>query len=552
MFRMLTWAAPAVAVLLSTAGPAAAETEEGKARKVPWSGYWWPVKQGAMVSGPLAKYDQFVGGSSQAARWERDKYKGQAVADWWGYCHAWSAACVTEAEPKGPITSGRIGLGIGDQKGLLSILHGSDPANFWGTRYNGGNDYADISPDLLWKVLKLYVKQQGIALILDIDAGVPVWNYPVYMYRIDYRGTVGDQFQGMMTLWLANDAVPPDYVGIKVLKRQYTFTFKMRGGAVVAGSGQWTGTSVKDHPDFAWYPQRAQPENPHIKAATVFQMLNRSSGRDAENPLPNPNPGVDFIPDPSNPPGPQPPVPQPNPMVPTEPVNIVPDPVAPPPALPNQKVGESPALLSPTEFLTMIAHRSNKASNFRFDVKVGSAAGLVNPIVGPGEKIYVQGSAQKPGYLYLFHIEPNGDFNLVFPLPGADNVVGGGKAFTIGDADMRAALAADGPVGTHRVLAFVTTRPLKFGDAIVVQKQDKPTDPPKKQVEFYMNPTTKEMTRGLIRDMVTEPKTGLTPGKVSVDTGIDVEKLPFEFAMAEAIYAVQEKSKPKPEQTDKP
>src|SRR5207248_750665 len=127
-FRITSWAAPAVAALLLTAGTAAAETEEGKARKVPWSGYWWPVKQGAMVrpDGPLDKYDRFVGGG-QAAGWERGKYKNQPVADWWGYCHAWSAACVTETEPRSAVyatTAGgqRVALGVGDQKGLLTIL----------------------------------------------------------------------------------------------------------------------------------------------------------------------------------------------------------------------------------------------------------------------------------------------------------------------------------------------------------------------------------------------------------------------------------------------
>jgi hypothetical protein len=232
-------------------------------------------------------------------------------------------------------------------------------------------------------------------------------------------------------------------------------------------------------------------------------------------------------------------------------VTIIPDPVNPPPPLPNEGP-KPPSVLSPTEFLTMIAHRQNKKSNFTFDVKVGAAAGLINPIVAPGDKIYVQGSAQKPGYVYLFHIEPSGEFSLIFPLPNQDNVVGQGKAFTIGKDDGRAVLAAEKPVGTHRVLAFITTRPLKFSNAVAVQKQEQPMPPtPKQKVEFYMNPTTKEVMKEMIRDMG-DPKKGLTPKKVEVETGIDVEQLPFEFAMAEAIYVVQEgKAKPLPEQKGK-
>ena len=558
MLRVYAWAAPVAAVLLA-AGPAAAQTEEGKARRVPWSGYWWPAKQGAMISGPLAKYDAFVGGR-QATGWERNKYAGQRIGDWWGYCHAWSAACVTEAEPRSAIyatTAGgqRLSLGVGDQKGLLTIAHGQDPSNFYGTRYSGPSDnYADISPDVLWKYLKLYVKQQGIPLIVDVDAGTPVWNYPVYMYRVEYKPSGGgDNYAGMMTLWLADDAVPPDYLGTKVMKRTYRFTFKMRGGAVVAGSGQWAGTSVRDHPDFAWYPTRAQPENPHINYRPVLRMINRS-GRDGDTvpTLPTPTTNVNFIPDPDNPPAP-----------PADPMNPPVGPNNPPPAppvgpdgvvevnslvppLPDEKVPQPPALLSPTELLTMIAHRQNKKSNFRFDVKVGSKDGLVNPIVAPGDRIFVQGAAQKPGYVYLFHIEPDGDFSLIYPVPGQNNVVNGGKAFTIGSDDAKAAFAAEGPAGTHRVLAFITTRPLKFSNGVVYQKPD---GTPKQKVEFYMNPTTKETVRGVIGDL----KSGkVTPEKVEQDTGVDAEQLPFEFAMAEAIYVVQDgKGKPKPDQDRK-
>ena len=33
---------------------------------------------------------------------------------------------------------------------------------------------------VLWRLLKLHVKEQGVPLILDVEAGAEVWNYPVY------------------------------------------------------------------------------------------------------------------------------------------------------------------------------------------------------------------------------------------------------------------------------------------------------------------------------------------------------------------------------------
>src|SRR4051794_31161027 len=99
MIRFTGWSAACVAAVLVLAGPASAQVEEGKARKVPWSGYWWPTKQGLMVgaNGPLAKYDRFIGGGKALAA-ERQAHPPGVGDDWWGYCHAWGAASVYDAE----------------------------------------------------------------------------------------------------------------------------------------------------------------------------------------------------------------------------------------------------------------------------------------------------------------------------------------------------------------------------------------------------------------------------------------------------------------------
>src|SRR5262249_46150295 len=88
-----------LAALLAATGPAHAETAEGKGKRVPWSGYWWPYNEGRMVD-PLSCYDLCVGGTN-ARSWEEKHHPkgGPAGTDWWGYCHAWSAAAVWEFEP---------------------------------------------------------------------------------------------------------------------------------------------------------------------------------------------------------------------------------------------------------------------------------------------------------------------------------------------------------------------------------------------------------------------------------------------------------------------
>ncbi len=196
---------------------------------------------------------------------------------------------------------------------------------------------------------------------------------------------------------------------------------------------------------------------------------------------------------------------------------------------------QPPALLSPTELVTMIAHRKNKKSDFSLTVWVDG----FNPILKAGERFSVGAAAQKAGYLYLFHVEPNGDFRLIFPMPGQSNVVPANEKVKVGAADNKAGVAftADGATGTHRILAFVTTRPLRFSNAHPVpHRQDGG-----QKAEFRLNPTTEEVVRGLLVDAVGEKA---RPQMVEQETGVDVEQLPFEFAMAEAIFRVEPGAKP--------
>jgi len=76
---------------------ATADFDEAATSFYPWSGYWWPHRSGGLT-GPLSKYDQLLGTS--AAAWERKEHVSPDVPEWFGHCHAWSAASVTEKEPK--------------------------------------------------------------------------------------------------------------------------------------------------------------------------------------------------------------------------------------------------------------------------------------------------------------------------------------------------------------------------------------------------------------------------------------------------------------------
>lgn len=157
--------------------------EKAAAEITPWSGYWWPIREGSLLV-PLGKYDRLTG--HQAAAWERQANPpGPDVPRWFGYCHGWAAASMLEPEPDRPhvapsLRDGnpRIPLDIGDQKGLLTACHTEDLANTWGDRFGdgaGSEDPQDLQPDLLWRLLKLHLGQQGVPLVLDVSRSTPHW-----------------------------------------------------------------------------------------------------------------------------------------------------------------------------------------------------------------------------------------------------------------------------------------------------------------------------------------------------------------------------------------
>lgn len=71
---------------LTLPAAAPAQVEEAQTRYVPWSGYWWPLKDGGILQ-PLQKYDRLTGRKA-AAKEQKIYPAGPEAQGWWGYCHA--------------------------------------------------------------------------------------------------------------------------------------------------------------------------------------------------------------------------------------------------------------------------------------------------------------------------------------------------------------------------------------------------------------------------------------------------------------------------------
>jgi len=544
--------------------------ERGTARFTPWSGYWWPIREGRLLV-PLGKYDRLTG--YKAAVWERKHNPpGPNVPQWYGYCHAWSAGSVLELEPTirrmARTSFARLALDVGDQKGLLTACHTEDLANSWGDRFGdgeGSEDRQDLRPDLLWRLLKLHLGQQGVPLVLDVESGEEVWNYPIYEYNIQYKPSRDGAYTADLTLLMADDAVPPDYRGTKTRKQTYQFHFKMRDGSVISGSGEWVGRSKQDHPDFAWYPFRAVASNPQVKYMTVRNFVDGAQddpGADENQPTepetPPEEPSVEP-PEPATPPTeepaaeptrpkPQPARPKPEPARPkSEPTRPKPQPArpklepsapepppAPPVAAPTegvpsstrpQRLQEARAIvLSPMELVALIA---NTTSSFAFDAMLDRLDGAS---YRPGETSFVRVKSEKPGYLYLLQVDSSGTPALLYPTRGEQNRIAGGKLIEIRPGGARGGFPVIGPAGVVRVKAVVTSRPLAFTGALEGFQGQNPApspEPSKRQARTSNRQVGKQATGRQVQTRVQPVQFRLHPTqRQQVQQILSQEQLP--------------------------
>lgn len=448
--RLVLSVAACLAAIPATAA-ARPYLEKAQAQTTPWSGYWWPLRTGGLV-GPLAKYDQATGHRSVA--WEKaNRTMGPSVPRWFGFCHAWAASSLMDAEPRQvrncrAIDGRPLGLGVGDQKGMLAACHTEDVSNSYGDRFGDGNgeeDPQDLAPDVLWRILKLYLGDQQVPLVADIEAGPEVWNFPVYAYEIQTDGTGDGRHAAVLTLWMVDDGVPADFVGSQVRRLTYTFTFEMRSGAVVMGSARWTGRSRQDHPDFAWYPYVARAQNPEVRHATVRELTGQTS--------------------PASPPA----APQPEPSAPqpgaSRPQPDPPEVAARPQPLPGPDDPRRRLVLTPMELAALVA---NRTSDFALDVTVDRFDGGT---YRSGEPISVRVRSGEAGYLYLFHLDNRGKLSLLYPLLGRPERIAAETPTDVPGTDDDFVFTAGHVPGLCRIKAVVTSRPIYLGGLVISHQQ---------------------------------------------------------------------------------
>lgn len=280
MFKrlLITMTLAAVSALLFIPMSASAASEYASAKKWPWSGYWWPMLDSGYnlysQGGPLQKYDQWyaaaTGKAGQAQAWEQKNHYTQDQSNsWWGYCHAWASAAIVAPEPKA-VTRNGVNFDTNAVKGLVTSLY-YEPTFTWlsGVRVDNANDtssaaYKDIAPAWMDYLLRYYIRSYKYPFIMDINPDSQVWNYPVFAYQRTSQQYANGVEGVKTTVWFTS----PDWntTGTKYFAKTYYYYLK-------AGTlGTWYGSSVNDHPDFAWVPTGKRPgsgTNPWVTEKNV-------------------------------------------------------------------------------------------------------------------------------------------------------------------------------------------------------------------------------------------------------------------------------------------
>ncbi|MBM4092670.1 MAG: DUF4384 domain-containing protein, partial [Planctomycetes bacterium] len=303
----------------------------------------------------------------------------------------------------------------------------------------------------------------------------------------------------------------------KTRRHLYQFTFRMRGGSVVMGSGRWERPSREDHPEFAWYPLMAVADNPEVAYDLVRQVLwntvaegapDAADDSVAEGVDSQPTPGGAALAEPDSPApacdaqlsqtrndAAQTDTPQTDTPEAGEAESETPPPAA--GAAPSaDEPAPKPVLLSPLELAAMV---TDKTSSFGLDVTVDRFDG---GHYRAGETFIVRGVSARGGHLYLLHLDSRGDLTLLYPLAGQSNRVRAETPFVVPGDGHRFAFRALPPPGVNRIRAVVTQQPLELTGLVSrVLPKEKGTDQSLQDARqiFRWHPAQQQQIRQLLK-----------------------------------------------------
>jgi hypothetical protein len=242
---------------------------EGRADRVPWSGWWWPADEAVRGpklydrNGPLARYDELVRARGMALGSLRDwEFANVRLTGgrylWAGHCNGWAAAAILEPEPTAPKSVDGVTFGVADQKGLLASWHFADRVD-----WSYGDDEQGVSAADFHRAALRWIGGEKKAFIVDAFAGSrQISNYPAYRYRVIYRPDEKDTARTHVraTLWMVDYDVDAEFVGAKHWPSDEgkLYEYFIVGDRANPSGGGWEGVSANGttfaRPWRIWYP----------------------------------------------------------------------------------------------------------------------------------------------------------------------------------------------------------------------------------------------------------------------------------------------------------
>ncbi|MCI5145040.1 MAG: hypothetical protein D3923_05795, partial [Candidatus Electrothrix sp. AR3] len=263
-----------------------------------WSSWYWPMANSLNPNlyddnEALHRYDLYVGGASDAQRWEYNQHgPPQNPEGWWGHCHAWAAAACWEDQPAQSTTLGSVTFRVRDRKGLMIEAYYKS-AN--GSSYELFHN--DPSPGVFWKYLQDEIAGanpihgEAVGFIGELYYGDQVWNHPIYAYEVEYAGS--GTVSGKITISYATDFEPFMADSTSLYSDTLTYYFKdvFLSGSTPTDSGTWiledgslpsaTAYDYSRHrPDAIWRPYKASSwttyaENPYLDSQNLSDILDQ-------------------------------------------------------------------------------------------------------------------------------------------------------------------------------------------------------------------------------------------------------------------------------------
>jgi hypothetical protein len=276
----------------------------------PWSSWWYPKFEKTLFDGgnsPLEKYDHYRyyhyvkqgrrGPPNAAAQIERTAYDPRALS-WEGLCNAWAFASILHPEPR---VAQRFRLGntnvtfdILDQKALLLKTYEGihdDEIEVYGQKFTGDHTgwiHPDPFPDQVHRFIEEMIGTRRQPFIMDHDAGVEIWNVPVFKANYTIESIPGRKDAVQVRLWLYTAAPlrkdQMNLVGTQEMIREYHYVLLGKpkpGNQLDVRAGVWivgpNGTdSRRSHPDyFITIPDRGNVTRESFNAAIETHVVDR-------------------------------------------------------------------------------------------------------------------------------------------------------------------------------------------------------------------------------------------------------------------------------------